>query len=388
MKSKITKIIFLISAPFNQRDYQRFGFEILIRDGFEVCIWDFTPLLYPKTFMKVQPPDPINYRNMVSIRSKKDAIEVIKKNEDKNVFLISLIPYNHLTICILRTISKFNIPYCVCTPNATLGTPKDMGNKLINKIRSITITKLLDYYLLKISPKYINIKPAVLCLLGGKKSFGKRQEVNDMTRLLWIHTLDYDVYLENNKKSISTNTAVFIDNYLPFHPDYLYSGRKHMNPDDYYPFLNRFFKYFEDKTGLEVIIAAHPRSLYGKSTDYFNGRKVIRGATAELIRDAKCVILHTSTAINYCVLFKKPMIFITTDELKNHLLGRRTEVTAPYFGKATINICGELNVDFKKEFIADDTIYSKYKDDYIKIDGSDELPFWQVVSNNIKSLNI
>jgi hypothetical protein len=82
------------------------------------------------------------------------------------------------------------------------------------------------------------------------------------------------------------------------------------------------------------------------------------------------------------------MIFITTDELKNHLLGRRTEVTAPYFGKATINICGELNVDFKKEFIADDTIYSKYKDDYIKIDGSDELPFWQVVSNNIKSLNI
>jgi len=387
MNPKVSKIIFLLGTPFNERDYKRFGFDILIKDGFEVCIWDFTPLLYPKVFMKVQPPDPINYQNLVRFHSKKDAIKAIGR-EDKSALLISLMPFSYSTLSIFREISKFKIPYCICSPNSTLGTPQNMGNSLARKIRSITIRKLLDYCLLKISPELLRMQPAVLCLLGGEKSFTRKQEVGEKTELLWIHTYDYDVYLGSKNKSTATNTAVFIDNYLPFHPDYLFTGRKHMNPDDYYPLLNRFFEYFEDKSGLEVIIAAHPRSHYDKSTDYFNGRKVIRGATAELVRDAKCVILHTSTAINFCVLFKKPMIFITTDELKNHLLGRRTEVTAPYFGKTPINISGELSVDFNKELVADDSIYSKYKHDYIKVDGTEELPFWQVVSNRIKSLNV
>jgi hypothetical protein len=36
--NKIAKIIYLIESPFNQRDYDRFGLEIIIHDGFEVYV--------------------------------------------------------------------------------------------------------------------------------------------------------------------------------------------------------------------------------------------------------------------------------------------------------------------------------------------------------------
>ena len=41
----ITKIIFFIEAHFNQRDYNRFGIPVLLENGFEVEVWDFTPFL-------------------------------------------------------------------------------------------------------------------------------------------------------------------------------------------------------------------------------------------------------------------------------------------------------------------------------------------------------
>lgn len=387
MTNRISKIIFLIGAPFNKRDYERFGVDVFIKNGFEVCIWDFTPLLFPKVFTKVKPPGPINYRNLFRFYRKKDALEVIRK-EARNTFFVSLIPFNIITFSMFRAISKCNLPYCVSLAGATLGTPQNMGNSLARKIRSTTIRKLIDHYLLRIPPQILGIHPAVLCFVGGQKSIKKRPEINKETQLVWIHTYDYDIYLKTNKKRNTTNTAVFIDNYVPFHPDYLLTGRKHMKPDDYYPLLNRFFTHFENKSGLEIVIAAHPRSHYEKFPYIFVGRKVIRGRTSELVRDSKCVILHTSTAINFCVLFKKPMIFITTNELKKHLLGRRAEITAPYFGKTLVNISDGLNIDLERELLIDDTTYSTYRHNYIKVDGTEELPFWQVVSNRIKSLDV
>ena len=381
----VTKIIYFISAPFNRRDYKRFGVDIFIKDGFEVYVWDFTPLLYPKIYMKVIPPDPITYRNLTRFYKKEDAVKEIRK-EKNEAFLINLISYQQITFSLFRAISKWNIPYCVSIPNIPIGIPEDKRRSLLRKIRSINIRKLIYYCLLKIPPKCLGIKPAIFCFLGGKKSLTRRPEIDKKTQLIWIHTYDYDIYLKNSKE-ITINTAVFIDKYFPFHPDYLFQGRKFKNPKDYYPLLNQFFDHVEEKLKLEVVIAAHPRSHYDELPDFFHERRVIRGKTDELIRNAKCVILHSSTAISFCVLYKKPMIFITSDELNKHSISKRTEVSASYFGKTPINISGNLNVDLERELIVDDNKYSKYKRNYIKIEGAEELPFWQIVSNRIKELN-
>jgi hypothetical protein len=57
---------------------------------------------------------------------------------------------------------------------------------------------------------------------------------------------------------------------------------------------------------LTVVIAGHPCGHYEKRPDFFQGRKVIQGKTAELVKNAKLVILLESAAINFAILYKKP----------------------------------------------------------------------------------
>jgi len=62
MSSKITEIIFFIESPFNRRDYERFGIDLLKENGFQVRVWDFTPILYPEVYKRVKVPDPIDFQ--------------------------------------------------------------------------------------------------------------------------------------------------------------------------------------------------------------------------------------------------------------------------------------------------------------------------------------
>jgi len=182
--------------------------------------------------------------------------------------------------------------------------------------------------------------------------------------------------------------AVFLDEYFPFHPDNIHLGRKPpVTADEYYPLLCKFFNYVEEELGLNVVIAAHPRSHYDKLPDFFQGRKVIRGKTVELVKKSKLVILHDSTAANFSVLYKKPMIFVTMDRLEENVYGSGDSISsfASYFRKMPINISRNTNIDLGKEVLIYEEEYAKYKHDFIKIEGTEETPFWQVVSNKIKS---
>ena len=106
---------------------------------------------------------------------------------------------------------------------------------------------------------------------------------------------------------------VFLDINLPYHSDLAFCGRPQIDPVAYYRSLNRFFGLLEREYGIEVIIAAHPRADYDRTT--FEGRQIFRLVTAELVRDAEFVLSHTSTAMSYAVLNAKPLIFIYTDAM-------------------------------------------------------------------------
>ena len=51
--TKIKKVIYIIETRFNKRDYDRFGIEILKKNGFEVEVWDFTPFLGSHEYRKM-----------------------------------------------------------------------------------------------------------------------------------------------------------------------------------------------------------------------------------------------------------------------------------------------------------------------------------------------
>lgn len=385
--NKIDKIVFFISSPFNQRDYSRFGIETLEKNGFDVEVWDFTPIVYPQVEGVVIPNDPVNYDKHHKFEYKKDFILAIGKL--KNVFVINFCPYTPAALFIYRALSRFKIPYSVFMANAIpFGQKRELNIAwFYSKIKRITLNKLFNFIFPLIPSSYLGVHPATFILAGGEKSLIYKYPVSKKTEIIWLHTLDYDIYLEEKEYvETSNNTAVFLDEYLPFHEDYFFlSMTPYSTADKYYPALCNFFDYVEDKCDVELIIAAHPRSHYEQLPDYFNSRSVIRGDTINLVKKSRFVIAHASTSINFPVLLRKPIVFITTNELNNSPEGYAIRSFAGLLNKKTINIDEEYNIDWEKELCVDEQAYNNYINSYIKIKGSKEKPFWEIVAERLRN---
>jgi len=136
-------------------------------------------------------------------------------------------------------------------------------------------------------------------------------------RQIAVNLCDYDNYLlAQEKQNILPDTrfAVFLDINLAFQSDIKVIGWDYVDAPRYGNSLNRFFRMVEESFGVEVVIAAHPKANY--DPDYFEGRKIMKGVTPELVRDSEFVISHHSTSISYAVLNRKPLLFIYTDDMK------------------------------------------------------------------------
>jgi hypothetical protein len=392
----VKKIVFLVEYPFSKRDYDRFGIETLKKERFDIEVWDFTPFLHKEIFDQYKDVDSMKYEKHCVFLSRKEA-SVALLGLDKNCFVICHLGYRLKTLSIYRALSKKGLGYSVSVANA-MPIPVH-GSSFLSKMLKIgkiirepkkAIKKIMDFLFFYIHWKFIGIRPAALVLLGGEKSFSeyfKFYPIGLKSEKLWLHTLDYDLYLQEKESFVNSKekTAVFLDEYVPFHPDYIPLGvLPFSTAEEYYPPLCAFFDNIEKRFGFKIIIAVHPRSNYERHPDYFGGRQVVKGKTVTLIRESEFVIAHSSTSINMAVLFEKPVIFITTVSLQQSLQAPYINLIASLLGKKVNNISRQKELDLISELKIDKTAYRKYKNDYIKKDGSLELPFWRAFSERVK----
>lgn len=380
---EVKKVVILVSSPFNQRDRERFGVEILQKNGFEVKVWDFTPFLNPWRWKSFIPDGKSNFEEYYVFYTKKEAISAISELTNY-CLIVCVINYSYETIFLYRAISRYRLPYCLVLYNwisYDINSHKNISKRLGN----LTLRKLLEYLFLKIPYKLLGIKPVKIVLMLGGEFNLSRQPVDKTTEIIKSHYFDYDIYLKEIQKpaEFDDHMAVFLDHYLPFHPDWGTSAR--LDPSEYYPLLCKFFDCLDKNYGIHVVIAAHPRSAYENLPDYFNGRRIIRDKTAELVRRCKFVIAHHSASTSFAVLFRKPVIFVTTDKLKQIQLGEMTDFMASMFNKVPINLSGDFKVDLDRELMVDDDVYKKYETDYIKKEGAEAIPIWQTFANYLKN---
>lgn len=387
----ITKVIFFIDALFNQRDYERYGIEILKKNGFDVEVWDFTPFLQPQVYREVTVPDPIVYTGHQQFFNLKKALAAISKL-DNNSFIVCLLSYRNQTFLIYRMLSYKKLDYSLFAAN--VHPLIDINSNLIlflNKIKKkLTFKKIFNALFTRIPFNCLAIRPASVILAGGERYVASGYPVNEKTRVLWAHTLDYDIYLKERENAcfIEKGLGVFLDEYLPFHPDYYYYGvSPFTTPEKYYTLLCNFFESIEAKYGVRIVIAAHPRSQYENHPSYYKGRPVIRGKTFELVKKSQFVITHSSTAINFAVLFKKPLTFLTTNELCESLQGPWIDFVASLFGKKANNLDESLTINWQNELLLDERAYAQYKNKYIKKDGTEEKFFWQIFADYLRGRN-
>ena len=131
------------------------------------------------------------------------------------------------------------------------------------------------------------------------------------SKILKIEDRDFQDVLPQEAASLSpAKYIVFIDQYLPFHPDRALTKLVVSDADLYYKSLIAYFDELENISGMKVIVAAHPKSNYSFSA--FGQRKIIANETEALISRSCLVLAHYSTAVAYAVKHGIPLVFLSS----------------------------------------------------------------------------
>ncbi|MDP2813940.1 MAG: hypothetical protein Q8N92_05775 [Erysipelotrichaceae bacterium] len=402
---KIQKIVVITAYPFNQRDYDRFGIELFRSNGLTVEIWDITSCLHKNIKDQLPTEETSNFMGLQIFKEKCDIVSAIS-SLNKGCIIILNIGYNLNTFFVFRSISKHKINYCVLgmvpfpNPHPIQTSFKDRIVSILKKVDALRVKEIIQHLLNIILLNYyflFGIAPASIILLGGEKSAGNiSYPVNNTTIQLWTHMQDYDIYLQDKTEinAISKKNGVFLDEYLPFHPDFLCMGIGFpISPDNYYPMLCNFFKILENSMKTEIGIAAHPRSDYENLPDYYCGRSIIKGKTAHLVKESSFVLAHMSTSIDFAVLYHKPILFITSDDLQKmnagkNITGLYINAIAMELGKIPINIDHLSGFNAENEMKINEEAYRNYKNLYIKKQGTPEKPMWEIFCTYIQQETI
>lgn len=180
-----------------------------------------------------------------------------------------------------------------------------------------------------------------------------------------IHHIKYDDYLnvKDEQKLLSSKYAVFLDSKLPYLSDILvHRGQESVDPNKYFMLLNNLFNYIEAKFNIEVVIAPHPKVEYDSST--FNGRKIIKYKTANLIHNSQFVLSHDSTSNVNAILSKKPLVLLYYDEMLRKGTREWAKATIEYsklLGSPLINLEEDLNFDP----IINENLYDKFINSFV-----------------------
>lgn len=350
--SAYTDIVAVVPVPFNTRDHDRFGIETFRARGFRVKILDVSHI--SKTRFPQHVEDHFDGLEVTVATTEQELFEYVRAN--RNALFVD---HCDLHSAVFADVRK---------PFAALGV--DCLLPVVNDIPGSEVMKYQTddgYY-----PKYIVVASAY--------SLIRIPPYGPQTKFILAHTLDYDHYLkfrEENEQIVVENSLLFIDQYIPFHPDNVELKNPDVDPHHYYGLLRNFFTSVENSLGAPVVIAAHPRSRYDEHPDYFGGRRLVKGDTLNLMAKTRLVMTHGSTALNYAVLFHKPIMLLTTDQLNrtaNFFYLKRYEEE---LGTKAINL-DHLPAEGIQVGVSNNH-YWLFREKFVKIRNTPERPFWSIV---------
>lgn len=383
------RVIFFCNQIFTERDYKRFGIDIIKRRGYEVEIWNFIPYLNPEYFLKYNNNNTFSkickefstnqqINNNLSTLSNNDVIidnfQLADKFTDKEISKRKQPKYGaHLTGMLPLPISEKGLKRILQIYNNNIENFSNLIPKIISRIKGRF--------------NYQNQQALDFLITGGTSAATNNSffPVNNSTEIIHAHAMDYDIYLNEEKinnhlNNMNTDYAIFIDGNIFDAPDYdLLDLQPYCDSDNYYPKLNKFFNYFEQSTNLEIIIAGNPKANIEERGNPYNGRKIIYGNTCHLVKLSKIVIVEMSTAVNFAVLYKKPVIFIETGMFTKRF---RSMIQSQAKALNSMPLNFDRPTDYFYEQILnskyDKQTYQDYNNKYIKEIGTPKKPTWEI----------
>lgn len=373
----MTQIVYLIQTPLSERDTERFGIQRFLDRNVEVTVLDLTYYMDKYIFEHYVVHSQTAYPYVQQLYTYKEIKSFIATTSQNTVFISFIGDSSIKSLRVLRLLAlykkKFGIIFSGSLPSA--GTKQNVCLKL--KLLSFSNLKRLfgkAFYLL-FSPKI----DYSFVIASGQKSLEIINKKYRNSAIIQGHAFDYDLYLENQRSASSDKEYIlFLDEYFPFHPDYFFLRKDYTGlAEGYNRKLTRYFDTLENLFGIEVIIAAHPRSEYENFPDYWKGRKCIRGNTLKLVQNAKLCLLHASTSINFVVLYDKPSVFITMDEIKPTNIQMPLEAMAKAVNGIIVDLDNESSDTL--DYSGIEYSYNDYKTNYIKCENSPDINNWDLL---------
>lgn len=392
-------IVLMVNRQFSERDYDRYGVREL-SNYFNVWVYDYShkkisSWLKSNSKQKDDSENKKKFEQHVFIRDMGALARHLNKIP-MAYYIDLLVGVNLTNLLIRKMLNKHNaqrvklfigeLPSCEKSHGAMAKLKRAiMRGGLLNKLVTYIIA---NYVIIYFEPKID------LAVFSGEVCLKRYQFLPQ--NIIWAHSIDYQIYLDS-LESVDTaedgrSYAIFLDQNGPAHPDYAYHGNKPpVTKDCYYPAMNDFFDKFEKITGIEVIVAGHPRSSLAEANNW-PGKQFVLRKTPELVKDAKIVFAHYSTAISFPVLYRKPIIQLTTNEYLSSYRKDRFKAFANRLKLPVLNVdsydSSELlkfqNLEVRKEQLE---MYEKYELDYLKSHFTEAKNMWKIVSENLKSYN-
>jgi hypothetical protein len=380
------EFVYLIDQPLDKRNRQRFGIDYFLRVGDSVEVIDMTQLISTKVHQEFlqrggkYESDGIIFHRPASLF---ELLGVLMNRRSKKAILIDFMaePFiGQLITAYFKFTGLRHLKYISgLIPQHQNGKPLilraredilDQGIFAISNLLSRLCKKIFSKILFHLFPCDIwvlSCAAAIKRVPGG----GRNKAI-----IIYSHAFDYDLYMKTLSDDLTLTLddnkyAVFLDEDMCFHTDFLYTNTNPpATPEKYFSALNTFFKILKTKVGVDIVVAEHPRAGYttAQKIEFFQDCKVYSNVTAQLIKKASLVVCHASTSIGIAVLYKKPILFLTTDEILKSNVGQNTDLFANILGGTLINIDKKLNEIDILENCSNPSAenYNNYIDDYIK----------------------
>lgn len=303
------RIIVIDHEPLTIRRNKIFYLEELIANGFEVEFWDCSSFINKGMNL----PDLLEKDYLHKFESLDKVRGALKQTDIfKTLFIVEVLDWyeNRKLFRLLSEYHCFIIKQEMFATSSSLLHRESIYKRLMRMspkvIFRVGMNRLrMAYY--RVYKRYFNIGYDLIVSSGNQR----RVDVA-------INHPDWELAQEIKGLSsgIKEPYAVFIDEFFPLHPDLLFFfHQKGGDAYHYYQVLNAFFDKIEKEYKLKIVIAAHPKSNY--TNEVFNSRRIIKYHTAELIKDARMVFMHGSSALSFVMIFNKPLALLVTDEYKN-----------------------------------------------------------------------
>ena len=400
------KIIILTQQDLTPQNYKRQGIDELSK-FFELFIFNLAP--YSIENFKIK-KNLIEFKNNFYINSLDELIDQLQKI--KPDYCINFFGINDTFYSIDRILKKNKVKI-ICQNGSPLYDPplilrlffliKTFFNSYFlnikkNKKNNITSYKdkinstnnIINLFSKKIINKinlYIKSPPDISLISGNYKV---NRYLLRSKKILNVSTQDYYTYKNSYKsKRFKKKYILFLDDCISLTEDWntVVSEPRPIDSIKYFELLNETCEIFEKHFNLEVIIAAHPQGKSIKNySEYFNNRKVVFDRTCELTSDCEFVLSHFSTSIGYAVMFRKPILLLSSSEFEKHRYGMKIAYLS-YKLKVNILLMENINLNslnIEKINQINHEKYDMYFKNLIRNEKCNETQMWQELINYLK----